>query len=104
MLAAKGGGFGKQIEDGYAQPVWTRRRLRENRAGNGAAGAPCRHVGIGIGGNRRRKAAVMAKEALMESIDIHELKALAGAQNKIEEMRPELFAEKWNQLVLCRQV
>jgi fumarate hydratase class I len=57
-------------------------------------------LGIGIGGTAE-KAAVMAKEVLMEHIDIHELKA-RGPQNKIEEMRLELF-EKVNQLGIGAQ-
>ncbi len=43
----------------------------------------------------------MAKEVLMESIDIHELKA-RGPQNRIEELRLELF-EKVNQLGIGAQ-
>jgi fumarate hydratase class I len=57
-------------------------------------------LGIGIGGTAE-KAAVMAKEVLMESIDIHELKA-RGPQNRIEEIRLELF-EKVNQLGIGAQ-
>ena len=54
----------------------------------------------GIGGTAE-KAAVMAKEVLMDAIDIHELKA-RGPQNRIEEMRLELF-EKVNQLGIGAQ-
>jgi fumarate hydratase class I len=43
----------------------------------------------------------MAKEVLMESIDIHELKA-RGPQNRLEEIRLELF-EKVNQLGIGAQ-
>lgn len=57
-------------------------------------------LGIGIGGTAE-KAAVMAKEVLMESIDIHELKA-RGPQNRLEEIRLELF-EKVNQLGIGAQ-
>ncbi|MFP3561805.1 fumarate hydratase, partial [Paraburkholderia sp. SIMBA_049] len=60
----------------------------------GAGWCPPGMLGIGIGGTAE-KAPVMAKEVLMESIDIHELKA-RGPQNRIEEMRLELF-EKVNQ-------
>jgi fumarate hydratase class I len=66
----------------------------------GAGWCPPGMLGIGIGGTAE-KAAVMAKEVLMESIDIHELKA-RGPQNKIEEMRLELF-EKVNQLGIGAQ-
>jgi len=65
-------------------------------AGWGPPGMP----GIGIGGTAE-KAAVMAKEVLMESIDIHELKA-RGPSNRLEEMRLELF-EKVNQLGIGAQ-
>jgi fumarase (EC 4.2.1.2) len=49
----------------------------------GAGWCPPGMLGIGIGGTAE-KAAVMAKEVLMESIDIHELKA-RGPQNRLEE-------------------
>ncbi|WP_148053278.1 fumarate hydratase, partial [Pseudomonas frederiksbergensis] len=61
----------------------------------GAGWFPPGMLGIGIGGTAE-KAAVMAKEVLMESIDIHELKK-RGPSNRIEEIRLELF-EKVNQL------
>src|SRR5690606_35155291 len=57
-------------------------------------------LGIGIGGTAE-KAAVMAKEVLMDPIDIHELKA-RGPQNRIEELRLELF-DKVNQLGIGAQ-
>ena len=66
----------------------------------GAGWCPPGMLGIGIGGTAE-KAAVMAKEVLMDSIDIHELKA-RGPQNKIEEMRLELF-DKVNQLGIGAQ-
>ena len=46
-------------------------------------------LGIGIGGTAE-KAAVMAKESLMEPIDIHELKA-SGPKSRAEELRLEIF-------------
>ena len=58
----------------------------------GAGWCPPGMLGIGIGGTAE-KAAVMAKEVLMESIDIHELKK-RGPQNRIEEMRLELFEKE----------
>jgi fumarate hydratase class I len=66
----------------------------------GAGWCPPGMLGIGIGGTAE-KAAVMAKEVLMESIDIHELKK-RGPSNRIEEMRLELF-EKVNQLGIGAQ-
>ena len=66
----------------------------------GAGWCPPGMLGIGIGGTAE-KAAVMAKEVLMDPIDIHELKA-RGPQNRIEELRLELF-EKVNQLGIGAQ-
>ena len=66
----------------------------------GAGWCPPGMLGIGIGGTAE-KAAVMAKEALMEHIDIQELIA-RGPQNKVEELRIELY-EKVNNLGLGAQ-
>lgn len=69
------------------------RRLVLKTASTTSYWCPPGMPGIGIGGYLRR-AAVMAKEVLMDLIDIHELKA-RGPQNRIEELRLELF-EKVN--------
>ena len=66
----------------------------------GAGWCPPGMLGIGIGGTAE-KAAVMAKEALMEHIDIQELIA-REPQNKVEELRIELY-EKVNNLGLGAQ-
>lgn len=55
----------------------------------GAGWCPPGMLGIGIGGTAE-KAMVMAKEALMEPVDIQELKA-RGAKNKVEELRLEIY-------------
>jgi fumarate hydratase class I len=55
----------------------------------GAGWCPPGMLGIGIGGTAE-KAMLMAKEALMEEIDMAELKA-RGAKNKVEELRIELY-------------
>ncbi len=55
----------------------------------GAGWCPPGMLGIGIGGTAE-KAAVLAKEALMEPIDMHELKQ-RGAANRAEELRLEIF-------------
>jgi fumarate hydratase class I len=55
----------------------------------GAGWCPPGMLGIGIGGTAE-KAMLMAKEALMEPIDMAELKA-RGAGNKVEELRIELY-------------
>ncbi len=61
----------------------------------GAGWCPPGMLGIGIGGTAE-KAAVMAKEVLMEPIDIQELIA-RGPTSRIEELRIELY-EKVNRL------
>jgi fumarate hydratase class I len=55
----------------------------------GAGWCPPGMLGIGVGGTAE-KAMLMAKEALMEPIDMAELKA-RGAKNKLEELRIELY-------------
>jgi fumarate hydratase class I len=55
----------------------------------GAGWCPPGMLGIGIGGTSE-KAAVLAKQSLMESIDIHELKA-RGPASRAEELRLEIF-------------
>ena len=55
----------------------------------GAGWCPPGMLGIGIGGTAE-KAAVMAKESLMDPIDIHELK-VRGPESRTEELRLEIF-------------
>jgi fumarate hydratase class I len=66
----------------------------------GAGWCPPGMLGIGIGGSAE-KAVLLAKESLMAPIDIHELKA-RGAQNRVEELRLEIF-EKVNNLGIGAQ-
>ncbi len=66
----------------------------------GAGWCPPGMLGIGIGGTAE-KAMVMAKESLMEPIDIQELMQ-RGPQNRIEELRLELY-EKVNALGIGAQ-
>jgi len=66
----------------------------------GAGWCPPGMLGIGIGGTAE-KAMVMAKEALMEPIDMAELKA-RGPRNKVEELRIELY-DKVNALGIGAQ-
>ncbi|MBC7984532.1 MAG: fumarate hydratase, partial [Candidatus Obscuribacterales bacterium] len=66
----------------------------------GAGWCPPGMLGIGIGGTAE-KAMVMAKESLMDPIDIHELRA-RGPQNKIEALRLELM-DKVNALGIGAQ-
>ncbi|MEH6446807.1 MAG: fumarate hydratase [Oceanospirillaceae bacterium] len=66
----------------------------------GAGWCPPGMLGIGIGGTAE-KAAVMAKESLMGSIDIHELRK-RGPQNRIEELRLEIM-DRVNELGIGAQ-
>jgi fumarate hydratase, class I len=66
----------------------------------GAGWCPPGMLGIGIGGTAE-KAMLMAKESLMESIDMFELLA-RGPSNKLEAMRIELY-EKVNALGIGAQ-
>ena len=66
----------------------------------GAGWCPPGMLGLGIGGTAE-KAAVMAKESLMDPIDIHQLKA-RGAKTRIEELRLELY-KKVNDLGIGAQ-
>lgn len=55
----------------------------------GAGWCPPGMLGIGIGGTAE-KAAVLAKESLMDPIDIHELRQ-RGPSNRVEELRLEIM-------------
>ena len=66
----------------------------------GAGWCPPGMLGIGVGGTAE-KAMLMAKEALMETIDMAELKA-RGPKNKVEELRIELY-DKVNALGIGAQ-
>src|SRR6266850_8536189 len=66
----------------------------------GAGWCPPGMLGIGIGGTAE-KAMVLAKEALMDPIDMHELKR-RGPKNRIEELRVEL-CDKVNALGIGAQ-
>jgi fumarate hydratase class I len=66
----------------------------------GAGWCPPGMLGIGIGGTAE-KAMLLAKQALMDPIDMQELKA-RGAKTKIEELRIELY-DKVNRLGIGAQ-
>ena len=66
----------------------------------GAGWCPPGMLGIGIGGTAE-KAMVLAKEALLDPIDIHELQE-KGAANRSEELRLELY-DKINRLGIGAQ-
>ncbi|UJF17587.1 fumarate hydratase [Vibrio sp. SS-MA-C1-2] len=90
MLAAKGGGSENKTKMVMLNPSddvaeWVEKTIPLL----GAGWCPPGMLGIGIGGTAE-KAAVLAKESLMESIDIHELQS-RGAQNSEEEMRLDIY-------------
>jgi fumarate hydratase, class I len=66
----------------------------------GAGWCPPGMLGIGVGGTAE-KAMLMAKESLMEPIDMAELKA-RGPKNKVDELRVELY-DKVNALGIGAQ-
>jgi fumarate hydratase class I len=100
-LAAKGGGSENKSKFAILNPSdslvdWVLRTLPTM----GAGWCPPGMLGIGIGGSAE-KAMLLAKEALMEHIDIHALKG-RGPRNPIEELRLELY-EKVNALGIGAQ-
>lgn len=101
QVAAKGGGSEAKSKFAMLNPSdsvvdWVLEQIPKM----GAGWCPPGMLGIGIGGTAE-KAMLMAKESLMDSIDIHELQA-RGASNRSEELRLELY-EKVNQLGIGAQ-
>ncbi|MCK5874407.1 MAG: fumarate hydratase [Alcanivoracaceae bacterium] len=101
QVAAKGGGSEAKSKFAMLNPSdsvvdWVLEQVPKM----GAGWCPPGMLGIGIGGTAE-KAMLLAKESLMEAIDIHELKA-RGAQTRAEELRLELF-EKVNALGIGAQ-
>lgn len=100
-VAAKGGGSEAKSKFAMLNPSdnivdWVLKTVPTM----GAGWCPPGMLGIGIGGTAE-KAMVMAKESLMDPVDIHELKA-RGPNNSSEELRLELF-EKVNALGIGAQ-
>jgi len=100
-LAAKGGGSENKSKFAMLDPSdsivdWVMKTVPTM----GAGWCPPGMLGIGIGGTAE-KAMLMAKESLMEHIDMAQLK-LRGPQNKIEELRIEL-CDKVNALGIGAQ-
>jgi fumarate hydratase, class I len=104
-IAAKGGGSENKAKMAMLNPNdsivdW----ILETVPTMGAGWCPPGMLGIGIGGTAE-KAMVMAKESLMQPIDMHELKARGQNNeklNRIEELRLEIF-EKVNNLGIGAQ-
>ena len=100
-VAAKGGGSENKSKFKMLNPSddiveWVVNTVPEM----GAGWCPPGMLGIGIGGSAE-KAMLLAKESLMESIDMAELKA-RGPQSKLEEMRIEIY-DKVNALGIGAQ-
>jgi fumarate hydratase, class I len=100
-LAAKGGGSENKSKFAMLNPNdsvvdWVLKTIPTM----GAGWCPPGMLGIGIGGTAD-KAMVMAKESLMEHIDMAQLKQ-RGPQNKVEELRIELH-DKINALGIGAQ-
>jgi fumarate hydratase, class I len=100
-LAAKGGGSENKAKFVMLNPSddiaeWVVKTVPSM----GAGWCPPGMLGIGIGGSAE-KAMLLAKESLMEPIDIHELKA-RGPQNRVDELRLEIF-DKVNALGIGAQ-
>lgn len=101
ICAAKGGGSEAKAKYAMLNPSddvveWVLKTVPQM----GAGWCPPGIIGIGIGGTPE-KAMLMAKEALMEPCNIHELKA-RGATTKAEQLRLELY-EKINALGIGAQ-
>jgi fumarate hydratase class I len=100
-VAAKGGGSENKSKFAMLNPSdslvdWVMKTVPTM----GAGWCPPGMLGIGIGGTAE-KAMLMAKEALMDPIDMYELLA-RGPSNKVEELRIEL-CEKVNALGIGAQ-
>ena len=102
----EGWGVGGEDEVRDAEPVATRlwTGCMKTVPTMGAGWCPPGMLGIGIGGTAE-KAMLLAKQALMEDIDMQELKARAAASkvlSNIEKLRVELY-EKVNALGIGAQ-
>jgi fumarate hydratase, class I len=101
IVAAKGGGSEGKSKFAMLNPSdsivdWVLKTVPTM----GAGWCPPGMLGIGIGGTSE-KAMILAKESLMEAIDMPELKA-RGPQNRLEELRIELH-DKINALGIGAQ-
>ncbi|WP_425474538.1 fumarate hydratase [Shewanella frigidimarina] len=101
MIAAKGGGSENKSKMAMLNPsddiaAWVEKTLPTM----GAGWCPPGMLGIGIGGTAE-KAAVLAKESLMDPVDIHELMA-RGAETTEEKLRLDIF-ERANNLGIGAQ-
>jgi len=101
FVAAKGGGSENKSRFAVLNPAqdlveWVLQQVPSM----GAGWCPPGILGIGIGGTAE-KAMLMAKESLLEPVDIQSLQA-SGPRNRLEELRLELF-DKVNALGIGAQ-
>mgnify|MGYP003131459572 FL=1 len=101
QVAAKGGGSENKSKFVMLNPSdslvdWVLKTVPQM----GAGWCPPGMLGIGVGGTAE-KAMLMAKQSLMDDIDMYDLLA-RGPQNKVEELRIELY-EKVNALGIGAQ-
>jgi len=101
ICAAKGGGSEAKSKFAMLNPSddlvdWVLKKIPEM----GAGWCPPGVLGIGIGGTAERSM-LLAKQALMQPMNMHELQA-RGPQNKLEELRLEIY-EKVNALGIGAQ-
>ncbi len=101
QVAAKGGGSENKSKFAMLNPSdslidWVLKTVPQM----GAGWCPPGMLGIGVGGTAE-KAMLMAKQSLMEDIDMYEL-LQRGPQNKLEELRIELY-QKVNALGIGAQ-
>lgn len=101
QVAAKGGGSEAKSKFAMLNPSdslvdWVLKTVPTM----GAGWCPPGMLGIGIGGTAE-KAMIMAKESLMEPVDIHDLRE-RGPQNRAEELRIEIM-DKVNDLGIGAQ-
>ncbi|MGI9276106.1 MAG: fumarate hydratase [Endozoicomonas sp.] len=90
QVAAKGGGSENKSKLAMLNPSdsiveWVKKTVPTM----GAGWCPPGMLGIGIGGTAE-KAMLLAKESLMDPVDIHELRE-RGPVNRVEELRLEIF-------------
>ena len=102
IVAAKGGGSEAKSKFAMLNPSdsivdWVLKTVPTM----GAGWCPPGMLGIGIGGTAE-KAMLLAKEALMEPIDIAELQARGAEEQRAEELRLELY-DKVNALGIGAQ-
>ena len=100
-VAAKGGGSENKAKFAMLNPSdsivdWVLKTVPTM----GAGWCPPGMLGIGIGGTAE-KAMLLAKESLMDPVDIHDLQA-RGPKNRVDELRLELY-EKVNALGIGAQ-